>query len=267
MSTHVVHLHLIETMRGSERKKKEDRRARACLVFPILWTLDPLSPGFNFYPLPLTVILRPGAPSRASSCVFLLAVPPTSFVADLPTYSDTVHATMLPSPRCETRRCTMRQQSGAAPLPAGSPRVSSQLLFPFFSLFLVFLSFCFFLSLFLLSTRCSFSMERGNKNQLSPAPSSLFSTGLAVGNNDHAITRARNTRRLNASFVRDSLLLTSHFTSNLHSKKREESTYQLRIVLLARIYPQTQLRKDAAYGNQISLLGYRWKRGVFARNG
>lgn len=48
-----VHLHLIGTTRGSQRRKKrEDRRARACLVFPILWTLDPLSPGFNFYPLP-----------------------------------------------------------------------------------------------------------------------------------------------------------------------------------------------------------------------
>lgn len=39
------------------------------------------------------------------------------------------------------------------------------------------------------------------------------------------------------------------------------------IRMLARIYPRTQLRKDAACGNQISLLGYRRQRGVFARSG
>lgn len=129
-----VHLHLIGTTRGSQRRKKrEDRRARACLVFPILWTLDPLSPGFNFYPLPLSVTLC-SAPSYASSCVFLLAVPPTSFVADLPTYSGTVHATMLPGPRCETRHnaTAIRSRAPASGISA-SPRNYYFLSFPFSS--------------------------------------------------------------------------------------------------------------------------------------
>lgn len=58
--------------RGAPRKgkKKADRRARACLVFPILWTLDPLSLGFNFYSLPPPLLSPPVSPY--SSRVFLL---------------------------------------------------------------------------------------------------------------------------------------------------------------------------------------------------
>lgn len=140
------------------------------MVFPILWTLDPLSPGFNFYPLSLVVIPRPapGAPFRASSCVFLLAVPPTLFAADLPAYSDTV---------C-TRQCcrvlVVRQggaqcDSNQEPRPCQRDlRVSSQLLFPLFSLFLS-LPFSLFSS-FSIFTRWDaiLSTAQGDKNQLSP---------------------------------------------------------------------------------------------------
>lgn len=140
-------------MRGSERKKKERTEGQGRVwCFRFYERLTHCLRGLIFTPLPLlfTVISRhaSGAPSRASLCVFLLAVPPTSFVADLPTYSDMVHATMLRgSSLWDKARCTMRQQSGAAPLPAGSPCllaiiISSLIPFPRFPFFFVF----FFLS-------------------------------------------------------------------------------------------------------------------------
>lgn len=89
--------------RGAPRKKKKaDRRARACLVFPILWTLDPLSLGFNFYSLPpfssllFRVPLHHKFPPRAS---FSSGSSHSSFVVDLPALFTMHAATMLPRPR------------------------------------------------------------------------------------------------------------------------------------------------------------------------
>lgn len=102
-------------------------------MFPILWTLDPLSLGFNFCP--------PAQERCSLPCLLMrLSLRGSSHVIrsrPASTYSGTTHATMLPRPRCGTRRCTMRQQSGAAPLSAGSPRLftiisSLSLSFPFF---------------------------------------------------------------------------------------------------------------------------------------
>jgi len=131
----------------------------------------------------------------------------------------------------------MRQQSGAAPLPAGSPRVSSQL-FLFFSLFLVFLSlrFFFFLSFYLVPAVVP-RWSKGIRTNFPRAPSSLFSTGLAVENNDYAITRARNTRWLNHhSCETHCYYVALHVESSLEETRGKyvSVTY---CIILARTYP------------------------------
>lgn len=84
---------------------------------------------------------------RVSSCVFLLAVPPTSFVAR-PSWRIQAHDARdnacLSSLWNETV-CTMRQQSGAAPLSAGSLSASPHNYFLFFPcVFLIFFFSVFF---------------------------------------------------------------------------------------------------------------------------
>lgn len=127
------------------------------MAFPILWTLDPLSLGFNFCPPPLAPARRTrarpitGPPSSRASRVRLSprAVPPTLFVADLRIQATDARDNAA-RPRCGTRRCTMRQQSGAAPLSAGSPRLLTiiSLSFPFASSLFLSLSLVPFLPCF-----------------------------------------------------------------------------------------------------------------------
>lgn len=126
------------------------------MVFPILWTLDPLSLGFNFW--------APGAP--LSRCLLgasfsSRSVPPTSFVVDRPAdvfRQDTMHATMLPVlvvGRGGDVQCDSNQQPRPCQRALRFSRVSLQLfsstfplprlffsLVPFFSLlFFLFFSF------------------------------------------------------------------------------------------------------------------------------
>lgn len=160
-----VYHRLIGARRGGPKKRKkyiykeerEDRRARACLVFPILWTLDPLSLGFNFWP-PVRATL-PVPPRR----VFLVARGSSHVIRSRATCRRIhgVHdasATMLPRPRCGTRRGDVQCDSNQQPRPCQRAlhfsRVSSQLFsspFPLPRLFSCSLSFFLFLLVFLLS--------------------------------------------------------------------------------------------------------------------
>lgn len=132
------------------KKKKADRRARACLVFPILWTLDPLSLGFNFYSLSPPSLLSPVSPYVTELEVSLLVrLSPPRFLPLVIRRSRPADVIQARCTRrqcclvlvCGTRRCTMRQQSGAAPLPAGDLRASPLTIIS--SLFLIFSSFFF----------------------------------------------------------------------------------------------------------------------------
>lgn len=123
---------------GLQEKKKRTEGQGRVWCFRFYGRLTHCLRGFNFYPLP-----RQPAPSRASSCVFLLAVPPTLFVADLPTYSDAAHATMLAG---SSLRDKPVDNATAIRSRAPASGISSQLLFlsllfprlPFVSLLLSF---------------------------------------------------------------------------------------------------------------------------------
>lgn len=135
-----------------KRKKKADRRARACLVFPILWTLDPLSLGFNFYSLSPPSLLSPVSPcaTELEASLLVRLSPPRFLPLVIRRRSRPADVIQARCTRrqcclvlvCGTRRCTMRQQSGAAPLPAGDLRASPLTIIS--SLFLIFSSFFFF---------------------------------------------------------------------------------------------------------------------------
>lgn len=126
-----------------KKKKKADRRARACLVFPILWTLDPLSLGFNFCPLFPPSSLPP-APPRVRSVFLLRGSSHSSFVVvDLPTLfrHDARGDNAVPRPRL-WNEAMYNATAIRSRAPASGRSLSSHNYFLVFSLF--FFSFFFF---------------------------------------------------------------------------------------------------------------------------
>lgn len=136
---------------GGGGEKKEDRRARACLAFPILWTLDPLSLGFNFCLSPsvrATAELPLPSPRVSPRVSFSSRFLPRHSWHDLAgVFRHTMHATMLACPRCGTRRCA-QCDSNQEPRPCQRD-LSPRLLTIISSLFPVYFS-SFFLSVFFL---------------------------------------------------------------------------------------------------------------------
>lgn len=149
-----------------KNKEERNRRARACLVFPILWTLDPLSLGFNFWP---PARHPPGASSarlsrRARGSSHVIRSRPTCRRIH---EEHTMHATMLPvlvvvgrggDVQCDSNQQPRPCQRALSVSPA-SPRNYSPLL----SLFLVSSLASFLLSLSVFPS-VSLSSTRGPWN-------------------------------------------------------------------------------------------------------
>lgn len=113
-------------------------------MFPILWTLDPLSLGFNFYSLPpfssllSRVPLHHKLPPRAS---FSSGSSHSSFVVDLPALFTMHAATMLPRPR---PRLWDEVVHNATAIRSCAPASGRSPLTIISSLFLIFSSFFFY---------------------------------------------------------------------------------------------------------------------------
>lgn len=123
-----VHLHLIGT-RGSERRKKNKERTEGqgrVWCFRFYGRLTHCLLGLIFTPPPLPFPPFVIHPKHPLSCLLVrLSLRGSSHVirsrlADV--FTVYIHDNATQVLVVKTRRCTMRQQSGAAPLPAGSLR-------------------------------------------------------------------------------------------------------------------------------------------------